>query len=537
MQPNHDRYPWIRRQPSVRIDDLFANAHPGEDTGPMRQITERWLRAVLRRASHPIQIEEAHNARRVTCMGVLRVTVSTRPGMCRYTVERRQWRWKADLGRRVPRWKKASRSTCLSVQSRRPAILDSLLNPWAFVGQDLLDARLGASNTPGPDDPRRRLRRWSAHAPFQWIRHWIDEPMLQRMLAEVLGIDDLVLRIGAMTWNRPPETLADLEVIVAHRAWLARLAAEAPRLLRVGFVLRARGEWLDPNLEPVAGIKACLRRHGLTDGAWKLLCHVPDAPDRMRSVLINWGHPEDIARWLNGHVQAGLRTLAHDLFHWAYSMHLPDPQYEPHRRVSEPVFRILVRQAVAAEVQGTLEEWLRSVEWEVVQGWLDRHPGFVPDPNQARAGWRWMLRHVEREERERQRALFLDRVWPYALRGLRLPGFVARALESLREVEEEGTAMRHCLGGRNDDGAWAWRLERLDAGLDRYFSIREASSGERLATLQIERCRGSRNWWIEHCKGPSDTAVTASVMDFARRVVDAYALADRSGRSPAMPSG
>jgi len=91
MEHPNDRYPSIRRRPSVRFDDLFLHATAGEETGPARRFIKRWLRTVLRHASRPIHIEDTSEGRRVTSMGILRVHVAHAAGNHRTLIEDLEW--------------------------------------------------------------------------------------------------------------------------------------------------------------------------------------------------------------------------------------------------------------------------------------------------------------------------------------------------------------------------------------------------------------------------------------------------------------
>lgn len=75
MENHSTRYPWIRRQPEVRIEDLFTQVATGDNPMAIRRLTKKWLRAVLRRAVDPIRVESTPVGRRATCMGVMRITI------------------------------------------------------------------------------------------------------------------------------------------------------------------------------------------------------------------------------------------------------------------------------------------------------------------------------------------------------------------------------------------------------------------------------------------------------------------------------
>jgi len=166
--------------------------------------------------------------------------------------------------------------------------------------------------------------------------------------------------------------------------------------------------------------------------------------------------------------------------------------------------------------------WLAAEEWNALERWYAHNPGFTPDPNQARAGWRWLCRHVQRKERERIAAQLSAQ--PYALSEYRYDGLVAHALETVSQLQEEGVAMHHCL----ETLALPWEptVERFAEGDLRFFSIREAEQEKRVATLEIERGDDAGTWLVGECQGPFNRPVSRQVLGFARRLAEAYAAAN-----------
>jgi hypothetical protein len=531
MEHRNDRYPWIRRQPSVRFDDLFLHATAGEDTVPARRFLKRWLRTVLRHASHPIRIEDTPEGRRITCLGVLRVHVADAAGGHRTFFEDREWQWSNELERYVPHWVRREEIESLRPNLREPTLRIGLLNPWVLAAAAEWEQAFPAGGVSDPHERNRQLLRWSGQPPFQWIRAWIDEPRLQQMLGRALGIRPVVVYLARKTWGPGCDDARTFTVIAAHRRWFLRLAVEAPGLLRIGESLLRLGVPLDPSCGPVGAIRACLQEHGLTEGGWRLLRWTPDAGERLKHLLTNWAHPSELVIWLNAHVRAGLGRLTHARFESAVANLTLSHGGSARHRLPESLFRLLAREAVRTEALGRLKKWLRGEDWGAFERWYAHNPGFTPDPNQARAGWRWLCRHMQRQERERLLAqLSAQR---YALREYRHDGLVAQALETVSELQEEGTAMHHCL--RMMIFPWEPRVERFAEGALRFFSIRETGRGERVATLEIEWCWEDGAWIVGECLGPSNQAVSAQTLGFARRLAQAYAAAnDPAGGTDAL---
>ncbi len=523
MQHHSDRYPWIRRQPSVRFDDLFLHATAGEDTGPARRFLQRWLRTVLRHASDPIRIEDTPEGRRVTCMGVLRVHVAHAAGGHRTIIEDREWLWDDALERHVPQWVVREEIEPLRLHLREPTLRVGLLNPWVLAAAAQWEQACPAGELSDPHERKRQFLRWSGQPAFQWIRAWIEEPALQRMLGHALGIRPVVVYLARKAWGPRCDDARVFSVIAAHRRWFIRLAVEAPALMSMGESLLRLGVPLDPVRDPVGAIRACLHQQGLTEGGWRLLQRTPDAGERLQSLLINWTHPSDLAHWLNAHVRAGLDRLTHGRFEAALAVLTVWHEGPTHQRLPEPLFRLLAREAVRTEAQGGLVNWLAGEEWNALERWYAYNPGFTPDSNQARAGWRWLCRHVQQKERERIAAQLSAQLSAqrYALREYHHDGLVAHALETVSQLQEEGVAMHHCL--ERLALPWEPTVEMFAEGDLRFFSIRENGRGERVATLEIERGDDAGTWMVGECQGPSNQRVSRQVLAFARRLAEAYA--------------
>ncbi len=87
---------------------------------------------------------------------------------------------------------------------------------------------------------------------------------------------------------------------------------------------------------------------------------------------------------------------------------------------------------------------------------------------------------------------------------------IAEELLSPEALEEEGEAMRHCLGDVN------WGSVLLDEG--RFFSLRDGA-GQRVATLHLRRVSGA--WEVTQLRGPGNARVTKEVVAFAEELVRA----------------
>lgn len=154
-----------------------------------------------------------------------------------------------------------------------------------------------------------------------------------------------------------------------------------------------------------------------------------------------------------------------------------------------------------AAVVAVLRAWKRS--WERAELVLALLKMAVREPGRfSSLGKNLGLEALARRVFDRPRPLFLS---PFSCGQL-----VAEELLSPQALEEEGEAMRHCLGEEN------WGSVLL--GEERFFSLRDGA-GQRVATLRLERVSGA--WKVAELRGPGNARATEEVAAFAEELARA----------------
>jgi hypothetical protein len=162
-----------------------------------------------------------------------------------------------------------------------------------------------------------------------------------------------------------------------------------------------------------------------------------------------------------------------------------------------------------AEIQEAAEE----AQWPI--GEVADFAGAHPD----RFNLRWTFRraveearewHVQLQRANEEQAFFLryGKRWdedidydPLPAR-LDVPGHVFLALRSGKALFEEGLAMHHCVASYARD---------VVIGSSRIYSIIDAKTGRRLATVELTQHRSKQGWIPVQCKGPANVAPSRAV--------------------------
>lgn len=197
--------------------------------------------------------------------------------------------------------------------------------------------------------------------------------------------------------------------------------------------------------------------------------------------------------------------------------------------------RLLVSAFEASLKAANIKEWVEN-EWVSILDWWNADGKFrVPDPNQAKAGWKWFQkqsavwhRHVVDEARvghytkEEKAKLEAKDTWTSLVAAIQIPerNAIAIPLNSRKALEEEGKSMRHCVG------IYANKC-LTEPAVSRLFSIRKLDTGERLATCQICRESESGKWHLEQIRGLDDHVVAPYVREIGHVIAYQYAEAQK----------
>lgn len=135
--------------------------------------------------------------------------------------------------------------------------------------------------------------------------------------------------------------------------------------------------------------------------------------------------------------------------------------------------------------------------------------------NRLKAGWPSLVEDYEEWQHQAAQPRGVDE-WHPIVRRVAAGGFCFVALTSEPALAEEGTAMRHCVGGY----ANSCRSGRL-----RIFSVREERSHARVATLSVRV--GLAHWEVDQLKGPGNADVSDLVCQSVYGLLASLADAER----------
>ncbi len=317
----------------------------------------------------------------------------------------------------------------------------------------------------------------------------IEGPLRDRV-EEALALDRRVIAWACL--GLPRGELAAIDSLQYSAAWRHReafeqLERENPALLRpyAGAVLAGA---LGHHQEPARDLKLAFRAIGVGDAQWKLLANA--APGYFETLIAGTksDHIFDAYGWaLQACVAAG-GMLPRAVLHRLVQPNGREPGQpavlDPETINSGfwmPFLRALGRRIAFVDGPGQMRAFLDG-EFEDVYDWLEWECPEI-DPNQARAGWPWLLKQ-NRAWREREREMALARRdelrWDVPLPTFEHGSWRVVALRDSYELWEEGHALRHCARTYAD---------YCRKGFGIVFSIRN-SAGERVATGQIDRQRG-----------------------------------------------
>lgn len=137
---------------------------------------------------------------------------------------------------------------------------------------------------------------------------------------------------------------------------------------------------------------------------------------------------------------------------------------------------------------------------------LDNSPGW------RNASWTVIQNRHQQEKNKAAMAINAAREeWPSFVRLVESDGHLIQALSTEAELVEEGKVMRHCVGTY----AQRCRNEML-----RVYSIRDAQTGNRVATLSVKETSPGV-WCMEQIKGPENAVISAQVENAASAVLHA----------------
>jgi hypothetical protein len=271
---------------------------------------------------------------------------------------------------------------------------------------------------------------------------------------------------------------------------------------------------LAPKVHDTDAIKSVLTHLGVNQRGWRMLLNFGElllAP--LRGGLIHERRPlaaiENLASFMRLVQQCEMDvppppefcrawacirypTLAHDL-----------------SEVPVGLFRAAWIEAVRRQYRGSAFQELLDDEVPAVIEWYFRaEQGRVLDWNQLRSPWAW-FRQREQAWRERcSQGLYLDE-WPAVLQvPIERKGLRVIELLAAQAVRDEARIMRHCIDSY---------IEACESGDYGVFSIQDAGTGERIATVGI--FIDEERWVIEDVRGPDNEEADEVLWEIAEDVV------------------
>lgn len=442
---------------------------------PEATVPRVWA-SLCERLHDPVRITERRGIRTVEVLGVLRYHFLT-------SARRVHFSYAVGKGRFV------------AGQMREYVALDPVLSGdiWlAFFAANWLVTR-GAEVRP-EDVPGFAMRVLEASAfplLLDRVRACRVEGPLRDRVTDALDLEPSIIRWVCQ--GSPRGELAAIDSRQYSAVWRRReafeqLERESPALLRP-YAAALQAGLLGEHFEPTRDLKLAFRDFGIADAGWRLLLEAPSG--YFDPVVTNARNDDlfEVYLWALHACLAAGRLLPKRVLH---RLVMPNGREPGQRRLLDPTFpesywrpflRALGRRIACIPDPVTMRAFLDG-EFEDVYDWLEWEQPEI-DPNQARAGWTWMLRqHREWQEREREKALASrnEMRWDVLVPTFEHESWQVVALRDSYELWEEGHLMRHCA---------RTYANRCRNGSEIVFSIRN-DAGQRVATGHLV---SRRNQW------------------------------------------
>ncbi len=367
--------------------------------------------------------------------------------------------------------------------------------------------------------------RWLCHAAYArlvgdpWFR-----ALRRQALPRALALDPEVMRLARLARplpHRDSVTNIDYSLAWRHRALFADVHAETPGLLplvRMGLHERT----LRPASNVVGQLKAGLRANGVTEAGWRYLARHGARLLRPAWRVAVGGASMNVAiHYLRALQAAGLPPPPPPSFvaAWLAGIGVRVNFHDGWCDVPAAVMGLALREAHARRRGANLANLVR--EFGNVAPWAADERVRLDKP-QRRAGWEALVRrHFDWLFEEHERAVDNHAVWTSALGECDVDGFRVVPLTSDAALLEEAQAMRHCVRNFTPDC--------MDREV-RIFSLRDAASGARVATLGI--ARKPEGWRLFDAKAAGNFEASARARLAGMAVAEAYERREGEGAPP-----
>lgn len=344
------------------------------------------------------------------------------------------------------------------------------------------------------DEP---LRRWIGESLQLTFEGLVDLEALRKAAADFLAPDPLARSLANRIFGAPPFAEA-FNWVCGRAPALALCAVEQPAMLP--FLRIAQDEKaMKAAADPIAALHELLLAKGMEPAAWKKLARWGfGAFEAMGEA---WCKPVPIARFANllhrleVHEPPPRDFVLHAL-HAVYYRAGPNAQLAFERH--PPWFlRALLREAgresEAGQTAALHQDLPGCLDWLI-----DARP--KPDANQQRAGWAWILEQARAHRKKRSLALAAP--WNVPVACMQWGAYRVVAIRCAAELAAEAEAMKNCL---------ATYEEACRSGAIVVFSIRERSTGARVACFAAERGDDGTSWQLVEVAGKMNSPVDDDV--------------------------
>lgn len=328
------------------------------------------------------------------------------------------------------------------------------------------------------------------------VREWITETAYRLLLREprfqvlrrvtlpkVFAFSAELRGIALASRPRPVGPLLtsrELNLVWGNLKAFRSVARENPQLLPL---LMAHVQQIPPGevvhcKDPVAALKAALRKAGASEAAWRYVVRHGARLFRIPWEISARAAPFEVATiYLQALDVAGLPPpppplVARALLH-GYNRNTEDGtiilQRDFYRDIHPPVIRAGLLEAGRRrrdpDLAGFVEQFL-GVCW-----WSEEPWNQLLDGNQLKRGWPWLVNQWKKDEAERDFvAESENRFWETRLRPARLGPWLVVPIDSSLALFRESVAMRNCLAGFRDD---------CRRGNVEIYSVRDPATGKR----------------------------------------------------------
>lgn len=350
-----------------------------------------------------------------------------------------------------------------------------------------------------------RMQRWLRCALRDALEPAFDFEPQRRAVLAFLAPDPLARSLANRIFDHAPS--AEMFNWVCERtAPIALAAVERPAMLpflRTAF----EDNGMAAAADPLAALHERLAAAGIEPAAWRKLHRWGFGP--FAGMDAGWLKEFPVARLANCFHRLGVQAPPPPLFAVLAidaALHRLPPNAKLNFERHPAWFMRSLLKAAEAAPQSSQQAALRDELPGCLDWLLDARPS--PDANQQHAGWPWILEQARAHRKARELALAAP--WAVPVADMPWGPYRVVAVCCAADLADEAEAMRNCLANYE---------EACRAGDIVVFSIRERSTGERIACFAAERFGDGRSWELVEIAGKMNAAVDEAVERIAHAMV------------------